>query len=401
MKLVAAALFRSAFGTPHAVGGEVGGGDSGRRRGLDGLGVERALRHCARLPFLEDVGGDFGAEKGDDGREDEVVAMVEVLREGGTGRAVGLEREAHPEADGGDVPGHVHAVGAVEGAADIAQAGVIIMGEVAPEAGFHFRAELLEFGAAGFEPPQAEGVDDDAVVGGGVVLGEGFVRGVELVDLPGEVVSRFDPCRLPKVRASLDEEDGLHHGDVGVGRDDAVGRLALDGEADGVPEAGLERGGDAVGEFFEDDEEGGADELAPVGIVVLQGDGVICGRPFFLGRAVEGAVIGSTGFVELPAQDGLEDGDGVGRIVTPVAQEKADGPPGRFADEMGAVAFKIERGVVAVVAGIVEEMARRVAVGLHPVERFFGEFLRQGRKRAQGDGFHGGMLGLTWRDFEH
>ncbi len=54
------------------------------------------------------------------------------------------QEHAHPDAGEGDVALHVHAVGAVVRAGDVAQAGMIESGDVGPESGFDLRAKLAD-----------------------------------------------------------------------------------------------------------------------------------------------------------------------------------------------------------------------------------------------------------------
>jgi hypothetical protein len=62
----------------------------------------------------------------------------------------------------------------------------------------------------------------------------------------------------------------MHERDVGVGRREAlVGDLAFDGPAHRVDHPRREISGQARLELDQDERKGGADELAPVGIVVL------------------------------------------------------------------------------------------------------------------------------------
>ena len=63
----------------------------------------------------------------------------------------------------------------------------------------------------------------------------------------------------------------MHERDVGVGRREAlVGDLAFDGPAYRVDHPRREVGGQARLELDQDERKGGADELAPVGIVCSQ-----------------------------------------------------------------------------------------------------------------------------------
>ncbi len=57
------------------------------------------------------------------------------------------------------------------------------------------------------------------------------------INFAGEREALFLPGRLMKTRAGLDQQDHLHHGDVGIARHDPVRRFSFHGEADGVFQA--------------------------------------------------------------------------------------------------------------------------------------------------------------------
>ena len=90
----------------------------------------------------ERFSGRVGAEYDDLRSEPEVGEVVGVGVWDGQGRFVRGQERAHPDAGEGDVGLHVHAVGAVVGAGDVAEAGVIEVSDVAPECGFDVGAEI-------------------------------------------------------------------------------------------------------------------------------------------------------------------------------------------------------------------------------------------------------------------
>ncbi len=262
---------------------------------------------------------------------------------------------AEPDSGDGDVGLHVHAVGAVVRAGDVAQGGVVEVGDVGPEGGFHGGGEGADVRGGGVVAQQGEAVEIDSVVGGGVVLGEGIVGLEEGVDglVPG--VGLGDLGGVVMVMGGEVPEGTVHEGDVGVGGGEAVlVGFAEDGVVDGLVEAGGERGGDAVGELGKDDLEGGADEVAPVGVVLDVVSVVGEGGGGLFGRAFEGAEPGGGGVGELVVEDGGEDGGGTVAVAGQVAEEEAEGEPAGLAHHVGAdgVAVRVARFADEVEGGV-------------------------------------------------
>ena len=235
---------------------------------------------------------------------------------------------AEPDSGDGDVAFHVHPVGAVVGAGDVAEGGGVEVGDIGPEGGFHAGAELAEAGGGAVGAEEGEAVEIDSVVGGGVVLVEGFVGGEELID---GFVPLGGCCLLRGVvvvGGGEVPEGSVHKGDVGVGGGKAVlAGFAGDGAVDGLVETVAEGGGEAVGEVDEDELEGGANEVTPVGVVVGVVDVMGGGGGGLFGGAFEGAVPLGAGVGVLVVENGGEDGVGEGGVAEVIAEEEAEGVP--------------------------------------------------------------------------
>lgn len=228
------------------------------------------------------------------------------------------------QGDLADVAVQIEPVGARVGPGDVAESRVERAGHRPPVAGLELLAPRPQRRGRAVASPQGEGPQVDAVVGGGVELGERATPAPPVDDRLRQGMGGVD-------LADLGEQPRVLQGDVRVvPRQAAAGLLALDGQGDGVLDSSGPLPPEEVAVVTQQQRERNPAELAPVGVVV---DPLDRARARFgrFGDAGEGAVPRRPRRSVLERQQGVDD---PGDAVAVAAPGKPQRVPGARRDEV-------------------------------------------------------------------